>query len=389
MESPNTTTTLTGRSIQDLPNPGGDLTYPAQFAPGALINTAGSSNDFVGGQNGYGNVQFNGLPALSNAYIVDGLETNDPLTNLNSGLNDYDFSTYDTPLVTYSTLAQFTYGVASTATKAFPVAASQPFNYLNLDLFAQDAVKLSSKLTWTLGVRTATNSNPLSPHSLIASLPGSFATSSHNPDQPLNQAIVTGRDKLFASTPLLLMQPRSAIAWQFAPKTVLRTGFGVFSDLLPGSIVDSIAANPPYINTFQGGLLGQAGGTAIAPGVPNSAVDATVAANQAFLSGFQQGALSCAAASAAPKTCLPPVALTAIPDGQLRAPYFLQWSFGIERQLGNTGTLRAQYVGTRAVNQPYSTQVNGYQTVCAGCLSPFPYGAPTDPRFASVTQFTN
>ena len=87
VENPNTTTTLAGRSIEDLPNAGGDLTYPAQFAPGALINTAGSSNDFVGGQNGYGNVQFNGLPALSNAYIVDGLETNDPLTNLNSGLS--------------------------------------------------------------------------------------------------------------------------------------------------------------------------------------------------------------------------------------------------------------------------------------------------------------
>ena len=38
-------------------------------------------------RNGYGNVEFNGLPALSNGYIVDGLETNDPLTNLNSGLS--------------------------------------------------------------------------------------------------------------------------------------------------------------------------------------------------------------------------------------------------------------------------------------------------------------
>jgi hypothetical protein len=55
-----------------LPNPGSDLTYPAQFAPGALINTAGSSNDFVGAQNGYGNVEINGLPALSNAFVVDG-----------------------------------------------------------------------------------------------------------------------------------------------------------------------------------------------------------------------------------------------------------------------------------------------------------------------------
>src|SRR5277367_1884346 len=87
LQNANTSTTLNARSLEDLPNPGGDLTYPLQFAAGALVNTAGSSNDFVGGSNGYGNVQFNGLPALSNGYIVDGLESNDPLTNLNSGLS--------------------------------------------------------------------------------------------------------------------------------------------------------------------------------------------------------------------------------------------------------------------------------------------------------------
>jgi hypothetical protein len=86
-ENANTSTTLNAPALENLPNPGGDLTYPLQFAPGALINTAGSSNDFVGGTNGFGNVEFNGLPALSNGYIVDGLETNDPLTNLNSGLS--------------------------------------------------------------------------------------------------------------------------------------------------------------------------------------------------------------------------------------------------------------------------------------------------------------
>jgi hypothetical protein len=82
-----TSTNLNAPALENLPNPGGDLTYPLQFAPGALINTAGSGNDFVGSTNGYGNLQFNGLPALSNGYIVDGLETNDPLTNLNSGLS--------------------------------------------------------------------------------------------------------------------------------------------------------------------------------------------------------------------------------------------------------------------------------------------------------------
>jgi hypothetical protein len=67
--------------LENLPNPRGDLTYPFQSAAGALINTAGSGNDFVGGTNGFGKMEFNGLPALSHGYIADGLETNDPLTN--------------------------------------------------------------------------------------------------------------------------------------------------------------------------------------------------------------------------------------------------------------------------------------------------------------------
>ena len=78
--------------------------------------------------------------------------------------------------------------------------------------------------------------------------------------------------------------------------------------------------------------------------------------------------------------------MTAVPDGKLHAPYFMQWSFALEHQIGNTLNLRAQYVGTRAVNQPYETQVNGYQTVCQGCFAPFPYGQPLDPRFGAVTQ---
>ena len=70
-ENANTSTALDAGSIENLPNPGGDMTYPLQFAAGALINTAGSGNDFVGGTNGYGNVEFNGLPSLSNGYTID------------------------------------------------------------------------------------------------------------------------------------------------------------------------------------------------------------------------------------------------------------------------------------------------------------------------------
>ncbi len=85
LDNPNTTTTLNAAEIRNLPNPGQDLTFLAQFAQGALMNTAGSSSD-AKAPGGYGNVEFNGLPATSNGYILDGYDSNDPWLGLNIGL---------------------------------------------------------------------------------------------------------------------------------------------------------------------------------------------------------------------------------------------------------------------------------------------------------------
>ena len=86
LENPNTSTTIEAKTISSLPNAGQDLTYVAQFAQGALMNTAGSSND-AKAAGGYGNVEFNGLPATSNGYILDGFDSNDPFLGLNIGLS--------------------------------------------------------------------------------------------------------------------------------------------------------------------------------------------------------------------------------------------------------------------------------------------------------------
>ncbi len=301
-------------------------------------------------------------------------------------LNDYNFGQGTVPVVEYTTLPQFIYGVASTASRNFPSAENQPYNMLNMDLYAQDTWKLSRTLTLTLGIRATHNSNPANPHGALARLPGSFQSIGHDVNQPLNQALRTDTRNVFESTPAIKWQPRTALAWQALPRLVIRSGFGVFSDILPGSVVDLVGVNPPYYRNFQGGLLGNVGGSAIAPGVDDSAVDATIVADRSFLAGFARGELSCASPKANPVSCLQPVAITAIPDGKLRAPYNMQWSFAMETQAKGTLNLRAQYVGTRAVNQPYQTQENGYQTVCEGCFRPYPFGKPVDPRFGAVTQ---
>jgi hypothetical protein len=301
--------------------------------------------------------------------------------------DNYDFGAGTTPVVTYTTLPQFIYGVASTASRAFPAAPVTPFRVANIDLFAQDSVKLSDRTTWTIGLRTAWMTNPSSPSSTLSRLDASFDQIAHDVNQPISAVMATNQSQVLDARPGAIWQPRTSIAWQVRPRTLLRAGFGVFGDLLPaGSLIDALAANPPFVNTFQGGLLGQAGGVAIAPGVSNSAVDATAAANQAFLSGFRNGELSCASAQANPSACLPPVNAVALPPGGLAVPYYLQWSAGVERELPNRMTIRAQYVGTRGYDLTYQMHVNGYQTVCEGCFAPYPYGRPPDPRFGDVIQ---
>lgn len=364
-----------------------------------VLQGAGGANTPFTTVGGLDNTWLQGRRA-SRFFINDNLAWSHGAHELRSGtntrifrLNDFDFGQGTVPTVTYTDLPQFIYGVASTATKTFPLNANEPFNYLNLDLYAQDTWKVTPKFTWTFGLRDTFNSNPLNPHHQIARLLGSFDSISHDPSQPLNAAIRTGLGNLFSSTPVSILQPRTAVAWQFEPKSVLRAGFGVFSDILPGDIADQIGMNPPYVNTFKYTLTpATKTPLLIAPSVPNSAIDALINQNQSFGPGFTSGELSCTPTNQA--NCLPPVAITAVPNGKLHAPYFMQWSLGVERQLENTGNLKVQYVGTRAVNQPYTTQVNGYQTVCPGCFAPFPYQdshsafSPIDPRLGAVAQFS-
>jgi carboxypeptidase family protein len=70
----NISTTFTPEQIQQVPNPGNDLTYIVQTAPGAVMNT----------QSGYGNSSTFGLPATSNLFTENGQNENDPFLSLNN-----------------------------------------------------------------------------------------------------------------------------------------------------------------------------------------------------------------------------------------------------------------------------------------------------------------
>ena len=73
-ENGNISTTFTPEQVQLVPNPGNDLSYIVQSAPGSVMNT----------QAGYGNSATFGLPATSNLFTVNGMNENDPFLNLNN-----------------------------------------------------------------------------------------------------------------------------------------------------------------------------------------------------------------------------------------------------------------------------------------------------------------
>ena len=125
--------------------------------------------------------------------------------------NDYDFGRRSVPTVTYTTLPQFIYGVASTASQTFPTSANEPFNFLNLDLYAQDTWKLTKKLTWTIGLRDTLNSNPLNPHYQTARLSGAFDSISHDLNAPLNTRFKR-RSAIFSPRPRLRFSSRAPLS---------------------------------------------------------------------------------------------------------------------------------------------------------------------------------
>ncbi len=302
-------------------------------------------------------------------------------------VSNYDLGQGTVPTAVYNDLAQFTYGAAYTASHTFPVSLRERVANGNLDLYAMDSYKPMARLTLTAGLRATWNTNPENQQRLFARPAGSFLSLSHDTNQPLDQIIETNVKHVFPDTPPIVWQPRMSVAYQLFSKTAVHSGFGVFNDIIPAQIADLAATNAPYSPTFVGGLGGQVGGLGVAPGVAGSAVDATAAANQAFQAAFRAGAPPCMGIAPGAPTCPLAVNLNTFPSGTLKTPYYYQYNLGVEHQIGVRGAVRIDYVGTRGVHEPYQVQLNGYQTVCAGCFAPFPYQRPLDQRFGSVNEF--
>jgi hypothetical protein len=77
-ENGDVSTTMSQVQVSEVPNPGNDLTYIAQTAPGAVKNT-----DSIG-FGGAGNFSILGMPAVSNLFTINGMNDNNTMSNTNN-----------------------------------------------------------------------------------------------------------------------------------------------------------------------------------------------------------------------------------------------------------------------------------------------------------------
>src|SRR5579875_3618814 len=96
--------------------------------------------------------------------------------------------------------------------------------------------------------------------------------------------ITANQHNTFSSLEAVAVEPRFGFNYSPDAKTVLRGGFGIFADVFPGSVADSMLFNPPNDLSFSvaGGLLD--------PSLPGSGSQTAAAGAAAFRSGFASGA---------------------------------------------------------------------------------------------------
>ncbi len=294
------------------------------------------------------------LPQTINAFFYGGVNPSNPKT---------DFTTFN---------------------QTYPAITWNRFAFYSLGLYGQEEWHVRANLTLTLGLRADHQSNPVCETRCFARLAGPFDSVSHDPNQPYNQAILTNQNQAFLNTDSIVWSPRFSFAWQTlgaSHNTVLRGGFGIFYDPVPGAIGTSLASNSPLSNYYA------FSGYNLAPGEANSLSQNAAASNSAFLRGFVTGQ-TLAQIQAAIPNFTPPSFHT--PPDTLHSPQYQKWSLQAQQSFGASTSLTIGYFGNHGIHEFfYNPNANAYgfgSFPTRPCSSP-PVPPCYDSRFTGVTQY--
>ncbi len=282
-----------------------------------------------------------------------------------------------------SALPGFYNGQVQSFSQAFAASYERPLALYSLGVYAEDDWQASQALTLTLSLRLDHNSNPVCTTNCFGRFLSSFETLTHTAATPYNQALTANARQAFFTGTGLTVEPRLGFAWTplGGHATVLRGGFGLFNEGLPGLVANNFAVNSPAENTFT--VTG-----ALAPAsVSGSAPGAAAADNAAFAAGFGQGA-TLASLQASVAGFKPPNFFTSA--GTMQDAVFREWNLELQHAFGATTSVSLNYVGNAGTHEPFV--IHGLNAYCPASACPAGFSglpsAPLDPRFGTVTELT-
>ena len=255
-------------------------------------------------------------------------------------VSDHNF-TGVIPLNEEATLNDFAFGgVAPTdpanstgnlASQNFPLNTNVPIALYQLGWYVSDEVKVTPNLKLTLSMRFDHLSNPVCQTGCFQSLSEPFQDL--NPAAPVNQALTTGEHTAFPSVSSVVYEPKVGFAWSpfGAKNTVVRGGFGIFSDAIPTGGIDDILTNAPNDPSF---VLFNA---PISPGTAGNLNAQETAANASFRANFANG-------GAVP-------AFNFFNPGRVQIPRYNEYDLEIQQALGWHTTVSAKYVGNHGEHE--------------------------------------
>ena len=306
-------------------------------------------------------------------------------------VSDHDPGILSVPLILTEDAfgGTFSSGGAFIGVQNTPTNFNLPISLYTLGFYFQDDWKPLENLTITAGIRMERNSNPTCPKHCLSNFGGDFFTLAAS--APLNSAsgaynkqIKSGLSTTFTNYLSVMPEPRIGFTWSPSPgsRTVVRGGFGIFTDVFPATIADTMLTNPPLTTSFTilGGPLVGAPTMALQPSDPSSAQSQVAATNATFQSGFTSGGSFTTMSAANANFAAPNFTTVA---AHLQYPTYDEWSLQIQRELSRTDSVQVAYVGNHGYHEPIENQ--GVNASAAHGAFGLPATSPA-PSFATVNE---
>ncbi len=267
----------------------------------------------------------------------------------------------------------FSAGLMLEGVENFPEHLKVPIRLFNIGFYAQDQWKVLPNFQVTAGVRVEHNSNPVCVIDCFAHLLDNYNNVTAGLDTPYNSVLKSGLRTAFDNLQKYTIDPR--VGFTFSPpghdRTVIRGGFGLFTDVFPATIADSLLnnapLNPEFVNLFS----------LADPSQPGNFISALAATNAAFVAGYPAGGSANSIAAANPNFTVPSLFNA---DKNIHYPTYEEWSLQWQQQIGRHDSFQIGYVGNHGYHEPIED--NGVNMYGFGGAP----AAPALPAFAEVTE---